>query len=43
MKENFVLYALYDFDSVERFEMRSDVIVFKCFSYSTGSRVENKL
>ena len=32
-----------DFEPVERFEMRSDMIVFRCFSDSTSSRVENKL
>ena len=40
---NFVLYALCDFEPVERFEVRSDMIVFRCFSDSTSSRVENKL
>ena len=43
MRENFVLYALCDFEPVKRFEIRSNMIVFGCFSDSTSSRVENKL
>ena len=42
-RDNFVLYALCDFEPLEIFEMRSDMIVFRCFSDSTSSRVENKL
>ena len=42
-RENFALYALCDFEPVERFEMRSDMIVFRCSSDSTSSGVENKL
>ena len=43
MRVNLVLYALCDFEPVEKFKGRSEMIEFRCFSYSRSSRVENKL
>ena len=37
------MYAFCDFKPMERFEMRTDMIVFRCSSDSTSRRVENKL